>query len=73
MPIERHPISVSQFCELLALDPARFYGVERGPRGSSTLTILMEPDMAQTSGTIPQLTTGGKRIGAKGGGKKKGC
>lgn len=43
MPVERHPISVSQFCELLALDPSRFRGVECN-RPHSSVTILLEPD-----------------------------
>ena len=70
MPIERHEISVSQFCELLALDPARFVGVARLKNGS--ITILLEPEAMNTSGTFPQLTTGGKKIGTKKGGKKRG-
>ena len=81
MPIERHEISVSQFCELLALDPARFVGVARLKNGS--ITILLEPEPGvrppwptegrmNTSGSFPQLTTGGKKIGTKKGGKKRG-
>lgn len=73
MPVERHDISVSQFCELLALDPARFIAVERRRRDSSTLTIVCEPEeaMSQTSKTFPQLTEG--KGGKNSGGKKKGC
>ena len=67
MPIERQSISVSQLCELLAIDPQRFRNIEVRHRPSTTITILVEPeaDMAQGSGTFPQLTTKGTRIGAK--------
>ncbi len=74
MPVERHPISVSQFCELLALDPTRLIAVERRGRLGATLTIVMEPEAdMNTSGTFPQLTKPGKKIGGKGGKKGKGC
>ena len=76
MPIERQSISVSQLCELLAIDPQRFRNIEVRHRPSTTITILVEPeaDMAQGSGTFPQLTQGGKKIGGgkKSGGKRKG-
>lgn len=42
MPVERTPISISQFCELLAIEPARFVGVEVNRR-ASTVTLVLEP------------------------------
>ena len=49
MPVERVPISVSQLCELIEVDPARFRGVEPDqatregePRDSSRLWIVLE-------------------------------
>ena len=73
MPVERQPISVSQFCELLAIEPSRFIGIERRRHDSTGLLIVLEgDDMAgQTSGTLPQLAQG--KSGKKAGGKKKGC
>lgn len=73
MPVERHAISVSQFCGLLELDPKRFVAIERQGR-ASTLTIVLEPEeQMNTSGTFPQLTKGGKRVGTNGGKKKGSC
>jgi len=71
MPVERHEISVSQFCELLALEPQRFIGVTRPRADSSTLTILMEPEM-QTSGTNPPLSDNTSTRKPKGKGKRGG-
>ena len=49
MPVERVPISVSQLCELIGVDPKRFRGVESEPckregepRNSSRLWIVVE-------------------------------
>jgi len=109
MPVIREHLSISQFSELVGIDPARFNGVEVDRR-YNRVTLVLEPepcpepkcelvighawyhkayatrgdgvdvswprstDMAQTSGTIPQLNTGGKTIGGKKGkGGKKGC
>ncbi len=62
-------ISVSQFCELLALD-GHLVDVRR--ESPSSIVVVMEDGMAQTSGVAPMLNTGGKKIGAKKGGKR-GC
>lgn len=43
MPVDRQPISVNQFCELLALDPKRLIGVEMD-RKASTVVIVLEPE-----------------------------
>ena len=70
MPIEIREVSVSQFSELLGLDPARFLGVQVD-RQRQRIDILLEPeDTVQTSGSFPQLTKGTKK-GGKGG--KRGC
>ena len=68
MPVERVSVSLSQFAELLGLEPGRFLGVEFDRR-STALTLVMEPNMTQTSGTFPQLAQGGKKIGGKKGKK----
>lgn len=52
MPVERIPVSVSQFCELLALDPARFVGVDVD-RAHSTITILQKPNPMSDEFLIP--------------------
>jgi hypothetical protein len=80
VPVDRSTVlSVSQFCELLALDSTRFRGVEcgrwvpdpaGGRRWETGIAIVQEPPM-QMSGTMPQLTTGGKKIGGKKPSKKK--
>jgi hypothetical protein len=67
MPIRVIEISASQFCELLGIEPSQFIGVQAN---GTKIGILVEgEDMAQTSGSFPQVTKGGK----KSGGKKKGC
>lgn len=73
MPVERQPISVSQFCNLLEIEPSRFIGVEYH-RQRSSLAILLEPEdrMSQTTGAFPALATG-KKASSKGGKKKVGC
>jgi hypothetical protein len=76
MPVIREAVSLSQFAELIGVLPSRLIGVEMDRRGTGTVTIVLEPedDMAQSSGTIPQLNTGGKTIGGKKGkGGKRGC
>lgn len=69
MPVERHAISRSQLCELLALDPARFITLERDidkHRDPHRWWIVLEPeDVMQTTGTMPQLTSGKKTKGKK--------
>lgn len=72
MPVVREHLSISQFCELLAIPPERFNGVEVDKR-IHQVTLVLEPEepMAQTTGTIPQLAQGGKKIGGKKG--KRGC
>lgn len=84
MPVERRPISHSQLCELLGVEPARFIDLEHAPclregerkgqPNSSGWVMVLEPeDAMQTSQTMPQLNQGGKKIragGKKGGGKK---
>lgn len=42
MPVERIEVTISQFCEELALDPKRFIAVER--KDASTLVLVMEPE-----------------------------
>lgn len=58
MLVERVPISLSQFAELLAIDPARFLGVEFDRR-STGLLLVMEPEddmrQVQTTGVNPGL------------------
>jgi hypothetical protein len=72
MPVDRSCVlSTSQFCELLALDPARFNTVEVDRR-QHRIVIVQEPEMTQTTGTFPALTKGGKKIGGKRPGKR-GC
>lgn len=51
---EQH-ISLSQFCELLALDQDKVRFITYGPTQSS-VSIFIEDDMAQTSGTCPPLS-----------------
>jgi hypothetical protein len=80
LPVERRPISRSQLCELLGVDPALFLDVVREPAkredqrtGKQVLgwVIVLEGEsMAQTRGTNPPLYGGGKKK-PKGG--KKGC
>lgn len=66
MPVVREHLSISQFADLVGIPPARFIGVDVDRR-SSRVTLVLEPeaDMAQTSGQIPQLNTGGRTIGGK--------
>lgn len=61
MPCERQPISRSQLGELLAIEPSRLIAIEKRSTG---FCLVLEPDM-NTSGSFPQLTQGGKRIGTK--------
>jgi hypothetical protein len=43
MPVDRSvKLSISQFCELLGLEPARFIGVDVN-RQSSVVTVVLEP------------------------------
>ena len=79
MPVVREHLSISQFAELVGIVPARLTGLEMDKR-VSRVTLVLEPeenDMAQTSGTFPQLTKGGTKIGGKSpkgkGGGRKGC
>ena len=65
-------ISVSQFTELLGLEPATLRFVTFGAGRDSSVSVWIaesEDDMAQTSGIFPQL---GKKS-PKGKGGKKGC
>lgn len=80
MPLQRIPLSKSQLCELLGVEPEQFIDVERqqpareGQRNGQSVgwQIVMEAEeMAQASGVFPQLNQG--KGGKKGGGKKKGC
>lgn len=43
MPVDRVPISISQFAELLAIEPKRLIAVEVDRR-SSTVMLVMEPE-----------------------------
>jgi hypothetical protein len=48
MPVDRSCVlSISQFCELLALDPARFTDVEVDRRHQQ-IVIVQEPEMQST-------------------------
>lgn len=59
MPVERHPISVSQLSELLGVDPARFVAVERRLQ---QWYVVTEPETAmQTTGTFPEAHDNAKR------------
>ncbi len=53
MALVPHPISWSQFSELVGYPPEQLAGVRAGRRGS-TITLLVEDDM-QTRGTYAQL------------------
>jgi hypothetical protein len=44
MPVERISVSISQFCELVGIDPQRFVAIERASRTSTTVTIVLEPE-----------------------------
>ena len=62
MPLERVPISVSQLCELIEVDPSRFLAVEHDqckregePRNSSRLWIVLEPLEPQPVGTFDNV------------------
>lgn len=45
MPVERRPISVSQFCELLGVEPHRLIAVTReGGSKGSTMVLILEPE-----------------------------
>jgi hypothetical protein len=58
MPVIREPLSISQFAELVGVEPSRLVGVEFSRRHSS-VTLCLEPiDMrhVQTSGTCPPLS-----------------
>jgi hypothetical protein len=77
MPAIRQPISVSQLAELLGVDPQRFISIEPEPcrktdvpRDPSRWWIVLEPEaeMAQTTGTFPELTK--RKPKGKG---KRGC
>ena len=43
MPVDHQPISINQFCELLALDPKRLVGVEMD-KAHSTVVIVLESE-----------------------------
>ena len=43
MPVQRVQISISQFCELLALEPGRLVGLDYD-RASTVVTLVLEPD-----------------------------
>lgn len=68
MPVERHPISVSQLSELLGIDPARFLAVER--RLHQWYVVTEPEDDMQTTGTFPQAHDNTKRWPKKGGKKR---
>lgn len=69
MPVERREVSVSQFAELMGLEPERLIAVER--RGS-TMVLVLEPEaeVTQTMGTFPQLKDNTSRRPPRKGGKK---
>lgn len=68
--VTEHRISVSQFCDLLALEPSQLVSVRR--ESPSSIVVVVEDDMAQTSGVAPMLNKGGKKSGGKKGGTR-GC
>lgn len=53
MPVERHPISVSQLSELLGVDPSTFVAVEK--RLHQWYVVTEGQDM-QTTGTFKELS-----------------
>lgn len=78
MPVERHPISVSQLADLLGLDPAAFVAIEKRVERTGDGTwrggwyIVTQGVAMQTTGTMPQLSDNTTRRKPKGKGKK-GC
>ena len=74
MPVERHALSLSMFAELVGIEPASFVGVEVN-RLTSTVTLVVEGDSMQGTGTFPQAAGntkyGGSAKTTKGGGGKK--
>jgi hypothetical protein len=50
VPIERRAVSVSQFADLLGVDPQRLIGVERK---GSTMILLLEPEDDTTVRDVP--------------------
>lgn len=56
MAIERRQMSVSQFSELMGIEPRAFIGVEVN-RQRSTVTLVVEGDDMQTVSTFPQLAS----------------
>jgi hypothetical protein len=42
MPVIREPLSISQFAELVGVEPSRLVGVEFSRRNSS-VTLVLEP------------------------------
>lgn len=69
LPVERHPISVSQLSELLGVDPARFVAVQRRAH-QWYVVIEPEQEMSQTTGTFPQAHDNTKRKPTKKGPKR---
>lgn len=65
--IKHEPISISQFAELLGIEPAQLRSVEVDRLINRVVVAWDTEDRAvsQTSGVIPQLNTGGKKIGGK--------
>lgn len=53
-------LSISQFSELLGIEGRPFVSVQVD-RAASSVTVIFEDDMAQTSGTFPELKTGKKK------------
>lgn len=63
--VERRPMSVSQFSELVGIEPAQFIGVEVD-RITSTVVLVVEGATMQTTATFPEVSSN------KGYGKGKG-
>lgn len=55
-------MSLSQFATFFDFDPKSIIGVKFNKKASS-VTVLLEDEMTQTTGAFPQLAKGGKRIG----------
>jgi hypothetical protein len=75
MPVERVPLSISQFSELVGIEPAQLISVEFS-RSKSTVTLCLEPEEpmttrgVQSSGTCPPLSGNTSLRKPKKGGKK---
>jgi hypothetical protein len=52
MPVDREPISISQFAELVGVEPARLVDVEFSRRNSTVMLVLEPVDVQQKDVSI---------------------